>query len=104
MVVHAPARDLRLPRKANAKIAELSLESGHEAIGREVAVLGKIDRAGDVHPHIRFERGGLLRVERLRRNPEGARLSRAGCLFVERALRFAQHEQPFLYEAEVVAR
>ena len=68
-----------------------------------MAVLGKIDRAGNVHPHARLERGGLPGVEDLCFHAKRPRPFRHPGLLVEGVLRLAQHHEALLHEAEFVS-
>ncbi len=69
-----------------------------------MAILRKIDGAGDVHPNIGLERGSLPGIEHLGGNSQLIRLRGVPGLLSERELRLAEHQQAAFHQAEVVVR
>ncbi len=96
--------DLAFPGEFHVEPLKLRLQRGHEAVGREMAIQGKVNRAGDIHARAGIERGGLFRVENFRRNAERAGLRGHFGFFVECGLLLAEHEQALFHEAEICIR
>src|SRR6185437_15100474 len=68
-----------------------------------MAILWKIDGAGDVHANIRIKRGRLPRVQYFGGDAQLPGLFRHLRLFVERVLRLAQHQQTAFHQAETIS-
>ncbi len=86
----------------NAEALDLARQHGHDPHRRDLAIVGKVHGAGDLHAQRRLALGGLGGREDFGLHSQPARVLRRPRLLLESVRGVAQHQHPALDQLECV--